>query len=114
MERRQVLDYIVVQYNVIDYGKIRGMWGGYEETCAGLKTAFGAEYDLRDDNSEEDYRHHYQMMKMAREMGIDLARECPDAELGRLARLFQDKVGATKQEIAKLLHCPFLQLYGIQ
>ena len=112
-ERRQVLDYIVSQYNVIDYDRVRRIWGGFEEMCAGLKVASGAEYDLRDDNSEENYRHHYQMIKMAREMGIDLARGCPDEELGRLARLFYHQLGATKQEIAKLLHCPFLELFGI-
>lgn len=112
-ERRQVLDYIIDQYNVIDYGMVRRMWGGYEEMCAGLKYASGAEYDLSDDNSQEDYRHYYQMMKMAGEMGIDLARGCPQKELGHLSRLFQERIGASKREIEKLLHCPYLELFGI-
>ena len=113
-ERRQILDYIVVQYNVIDYEAVRKMWGGFEEMCAGLSVASGSEYDLRDDNAEEDYKHHYQMIKMAREMGIDLAYGCPKKDLGRLVRLFYNQVGATKHEITKMLHCPFLEIFGIQ
>lgn len=114
VERRQILDYIVAQYNVIDYDTIRGMWGGFKKMCAGLGTVSGAEFDLRDDTSEEDYRHHYQMINLARDMGIDLAYGCPKGDLESLVRLFYHQVGATKQEIVKLLHCPYLELFGIQ
>lgn len=116
-ERRQVVDAIIAEYNVIDYSAVAQTWGSYDQTCQALRTSWGCEYDLADDDSAEDYRRYYQMCRLASEAGYDLterrfARLEPE-EYGRLARLFRDKAGASKTEIAKFLHCPFLERFGI-
>ena len=113
-ERLQVLDYIVKCYNVLRYDDLRLMWGSYESMCSVLKTVGGAEYDVEDDSSQEDYRHYYQMMKMTPQLaGIDLASTRFDSvgkrELDRLAGEFVRRVGASRVELGKFLHLPFWQ-----
>lgn len=116
-ERRQLVDAIITAYNVLDYEAIARTWGGYGQICRALSASWGNEYDLADDDSVEDYRHYYRMCRLALEAGYDLnerrfVRLEPE-EYGRLARLFVEKTGATRKEIAKFLHCPFLERFGI-
>ncbi len=113
-EKKLVIDRIISLYNVVDYQTLCKLWGDFGRMCKTLATVWGAEYDLADDNTIEDYRRYYKMIRFAGEIGIDLARGCPEEKMGELARTFRDKIGASKQEIAKLLHCPVLELYGIQ
>lgn len=103
-ERLQVLDYIVAQYDVIDHSALLNMWGGYKQMCSALHTVSGAEYDLKDDTASEDYRHYFRMIDLAHRHGIRLGWSCPESVKKRLARLFQDEVGASALEISKLLH----------
>ena len=111
-ERRQVLDYIVVQYNVIDYGEAMRKWGDYRAICTMLATVAGSEYDLAEELVREDYRHYYKMMRLAYAEGYDLSRvrlsRLPLYEQHRLANLFCEKAGATPVENAKFLHAAFL------
>lgn len=111
-ERLQVLDYIVSCYNVIRYDALRVMWGGYQSMCSVLKTVGGAEHDVEEDSSQEDYRHYYQMTKLMLQEGIDLASSRFDGmcreELDRLAWMLMRKVGASQVELRKFLHMPFL------
>lgn len=110
-ERLQVLDYIVKCYNVVRYEDLRSMWGNYESLCTALKTVGGAEYDVADDRSQEDYRHYYQMMKLVPELaGVDLAvkrfNRMGKRELDRLAWEICRRIGASKVELGKFLHLP--------
>lgn len=111
-ERRQVQDYIVVQYNVIDYAEVVRKWGNYQTICTMLSTVAGSEYDLAEEHVREDYRHYYKMMRLAYSEGYDLSRvRLTDLSLHeqyRLANLFYEKVGASPVENAKFLHAPFL------
>jgi len=113
-ERLQVLDYIVKCYNVIRYDDLRLMWGSYNELCAALKVVGGAEHDVEDDSSQEDYRHYYQMLKLMPQLSeVDLASTRFDRmgkrELDRLAWEFARRVGASRVELGKFLHLPFWQ-----
>ena len=111
-ERLQVLDYIVFCYNVIRYDDLRVMWGSYQAMCSALKTVGGAEYDMEDDSTQEDYRHYYQMIKMLPQLtDLDLAASrfggLDREEIDRLGMALYRKVGASRVELAKFLHCPF-------
>ena len=109
----QVIDYVVTRYNVINYGVLRRMWGDYRSLCDALKVVGGAEYDLNDDCSQEDYRRYYRMANLApRLCGIDLSVARFDVLDGgerlRLAHLFYQETEASRTELAKFLHAPFL------
>lgn len=118
LEKKQIVDLIVSSYNVIDYEELRRVWGGFNQICEMLHTVSGSEYDLADDDAAEDYRHYYLMIRIVAEFGFDIKHRrfvnLPDAEVGSLARIIADHVDATKAEIAKFLHFPLLELFGIQ
>ena len=80
--------------------------------CSVLKTVGGAEHDVEEDSSQEDYRHYYQMTKLMLQEGINLASSRFDGmcreELDRLAWTLMRKVGASQVELRKFLHMPFL------
>ena len=115
-ERKQIVDLIVSSYNVIDYEELRRVWGGLDRICEMLHTVSGSEYDLADDNSSEDYRHYYQMIRIVGESGFDIRCkrfvDLPEAEAGRLAAIIASRTDATIAEIAKFLHLPLSELIG--
>lgn len=115
-EKKQIVDLIVSSYNVIDFEELRRVWGGLDRICEMLHTVSGSEYDLADDNSAEDYRHYYQMIRIVRESGFDIRCkrfvDLPDEEAVRLAGIIAARTDATKAEIAKFLHLPLSELMG--
>lgn len=115
--KRQIADYIITLYNVIDYAAVRRMWGSFENLCQVLQTVRGAEYDLEDDNAQEDYRHYYRMIRVAANLGYDLTKgrfnHLSLEEEREIALACMKRVGATRVEIAKFLHCPYVELLGI-
>lgn len=117
-EKKQIVDLIISTYNVIDYGEIKRVWGGYGQLCEMLHTVSGSEYDLADDVSTEDYRHYYQMMRIVETAGFDLRSRrftgLTDAEIRRLVNRITAQMRVTKVEMAKFLHFPFPELFGIQ
>ena len=115
--KRQIADYIITQYNVVDYAAVRRMWGSFENLCQVLQTVRGAEYDLEDDNAQEDYRHYYRMIRVAADLGYDLTtrrfNHLSLEEQRELAVVCTERIGATRLEIVKFLHCPYVEQLGI-
>ena len=112
-EKRQVIDYIVSEYNVLDYETAEREWGDYEKICQVLSTVAGSEYDIAEEKTPEDYRHYYRMIRLAAREGYDLSVMRLSGigldSLNRLACVFREEVGATRTELAKFLHAPFLR-----
>ena len=110
-EKRQAVDYIITEYNVIDYDTVKRKLGNYEQICEALSMVSGAEHDLKEEYVTEDYRHYYRMIRLALREGYDLTKMrlkgLPLSEQCRLANLFQCEVGASRTEISKFLHIPF-------
>ena len=115
--KRQIADYIITLYNVIDYAAVRRMWGSFENLCQILQTVHGAEHDLEDDNTQENYRHYYRMIRLFADLGYDLTKgrfnRLSLEEEREIALACMKKVGATRVEIAKFLHCPYVEQLGI-
>lgn len=107
-EKRQVLDYIVTKYNVMDYTAIRQKWGDYQTVCKMLSMVSGFEFDLTEEAIKEDYRHYYKMIRLAGREGYGLVSERLNAlsptEQRRLAKIFRYEADASPVEIAKFLH----------
>lgn len=107
-EKKQMLDYIIAQYNVIDYAAVKRMWGSFEQLNQVLLTVRGAEYDIEDDTAQEDYRHYYKMIRVAADLGYDLGKmrfgQLSPRELRRLACACREKAVASQVELAKFLH----------
>jgi len=111
-QRKHILDYAIVNYNVIDYKEVGRMWLSYGQLCETLQTVRGTEYDLDDDDMQEDYQHYYKMIRIVQDQGYDLMRcrldHLPYTELMRLSGSCVEKAGASRVEIAKFFHCPFV------
>lgn len=109
-EKKQILDYIITQYNVIDYTAVKRMWGSFEQLIQTLQTVRGAEYDIEDDTAQEDYRHYYKMIRIAADLGYDLGKmrfgQLSPGELRRLVYASRERTGASRVELAKFLHEP--------
>jgi REP element-mobilizing transposase RayT len=111
-ERMQLVDFIVVTYNIIQRNAILEKFGSYQSLILAVKSVIGNEYDLADDDDEEDYRHYRRMISIARREGIDLNRvrfskeyrESHSMELQKLRRAFRNDSGASDYEIKKFLH----------
>lgn len=107
-EKRQATDYAVMQYNVIDYPAIRRMWESYGQLCEALRTVRGAEYDIDDDDSQEDYRHYYKMIRIVEREGYDLRcrrfDKSDSGELQKLAMACVERADASRVELEKFFH----------
>lgn len=113
-ERQQILDIIIITYNVIDYEPMLRKYGSVESFGRVLSEVEGNEYDLSDDCELEDYRHYERMMKIAAEEGYDVRQkryagvgegghEMPPDLAERLVRRFKIEVGASNLETCKFL-----------
>ena len=114
-ERKQLIDYIIIKYNVINVGTLLEMFGSYSSLVLAVNSVTGTEYDLLDDTDSEDYGHYVKMLGILRDEGINPDAICfsnrPDSRynademlLSRLKRRFKTEAGASDYEIAKFLH----------
>lgn len=106
--KRRIIDYAIAQYNVIDRSAVLRMWESYEQLCEALHTVRGAEYDIDDDDTQEDYRHYYRMIQVANDLGYDLRKKrlesLPPAEKTKIAQACMKKAGVSRIELGKFLH----------
>ena len=111
-ERQQLIDHIIVSYNVIQRDALMELFGSYQTLLTAANAVTGNEYGMSDDYDDEDYCNYLKMIKIVRREGIDLDHERFSKEyfkgkeelLGRLRRLFKSEAGASDYEIAKFLH----------
>lgn len=107
-ERRQLVDFIISSYNVIDYQETLRYFGGYEEFLTALHATTGSEYDILEEQTGKSDRHYQRMSAALIEAGIlqdlhVLPGLCAD-EKYRLFLFLRDKVSAPGAQIAKFLH----------
>lgn len=109
-ERKQLVDYIILEYNIVDYGFIRQKWETLYKLSTVLEAVRGSDYETAEDYSKEDYHHYYQMNAVALGYGFDLEKMRFDtdgfdeSDACLLRREFQRRVSASPMEIDKYLH----------
>ena len=109
-EREQLVDYIILEYNIVDYGFIRQKWETLYKLSTVLEAVRGSDYETAEDYSKEDYHHYYQMNAVALGYGFDLEKMRFDtdgfdeSDACLLRREFQRRVSASPMEIDKYLH----------
>ena len=114
-EKAQLVDMIISTYNIIDYSYPLKKYGSMERIKDVLENVGGAEYDVRDDYDQEDYKHYYKMIRIAKEEGYKMTErryvgvgnnpgQMPPELAARLIKRFEREVNASPKEIAKFLH----------
>ena len=113
-EIRQLTDFIVVTYNVIDYKQaLRFFDGSYERFLTALHSTTGREYDLNETFVGKSDKHYAQMVKVLltakRLSDIHDFLAWPDSEKKALFNLLRQRTQATPMQIYKFLHLPMLK-----
>ena len=104
-ERKQLLDFIIVQYNFLDYGMLLKHFGSFGKALAAMDANTGSEYDLKEE--WEDYSPYRMMMETASKAGFDMDsinfRLLEKKDLSRIVRLLS-RISGDKKKIRRFLH----------
>lgn len=108
-EKNQLIDYIIVRYNIIRYDDlITKCYDGYENMLMAINSNAGSEYEvqeLRYGRSDAEYRYLY---KYVHEKGFKDAGEVISLPLDSKFKLMVDMMNETS--VSKLQICKFLHL----
>jgi len=107
---KQLLDYIVAVYNIIDYSLIQSKWNSKEAVSEMLALVKGSEYALKEDGSREDYRNYERMNEIVGRAGFNLSRHRFDSVdidpslLNRLCGMVIYDLNPSNMELDKYFH----------
>lgn len=104
-ERRQLLDYIIVKYNFLDYSGILMHYRSMDEALRAMDANTGSEHDLKED--WEDYSVYRSMIEKVSRTGVDMEsvnfERFEKKELFNLLTLLSNAT-ADKKKICRFLH----------
>lgn len=106
-ERRQLADYIVVKYNVIDYPGLKSYFGSYEQMVLSMHSTTGSEYDLKEYTDRSSDIIYHEMMRYISRDSAGMCRKViilPQNLKRELFRRLKTHTGATSGQIHKFLH----------
>lgn len=107
MEKRQLVDYIVSVYNVIDYEAAIAYFGSYDNMLEAMHVTTGSEYDLKEEHPGWDDSNYAKMHAVVmREYGfkdIHQVLSLSEQEKKNLAKLLADTTHAPAKQIERYL-----------
>lgn len=106
-ERKQLSDYIIVKYNVIDYVGLKSYFGSYEQMVLSMHSTTGSEYDLKEYTDKSSDIIYHEMKRCISESGVGMCRKMIIQPLNlkrELFRYLKSCTGATHCQIRKYLH----------
>ena len=71
-ERKQLVDYIIVQYNFMDYSALTKYYGSFDNALAAMNSNTGSEHDMREE--WEDFSEYKAMMEVSGKAGYKMER----------------------------------------
>ena len=69
-ERKQLIDFIVVQYNFLDYSAITKHFGSFERALIAMDANTGSEHDIKEE--WEDFSEYRNMIEVCRKAGYNM------------------------------------------
>ena len=107
-EKNQLMDYIIVSYNVIRYDILTTKcYNGYDNMLLAINSNTGSEYEIKEhkwSRSDVEYRELYQYVHAhGFKDAADVIALSTDAKLGLLIDMLQ-QTNASKPQICKFLH----------
>lgn len=70
-EKNQLIDYIIVAYNVIDYRELISYYESYEKACLAFASNQGSEHDIQEEFVPGSHRPYYKIpILLVKEYGI--------------------------------------------
>lgn len=107
-ESQQLIDYIIVSYNFIDYKLLLSHYGNsYDQACLAFASNQGSEYDVREEFVPGSHQVYLQIPKaLKKHHGIQSpydALKLPIADRAQLLCDLMMETGATKEQLRKYL-----------
>ena len=107
-ETQQLIDYIIVSYNFIDYKSLLSHYGdSYAQACLAFASNQGSEYDLREEFFYDSHQAYLQipmaLKKYHRIQNPYDALKLPVANRAELLCDLMMETGATKEQLRKYL-----------
>lgn len=107
-ERKQLADYIVASYNVLDYKTLISFYGDYDKMILAFESNQGSEYDITEDYSKEsDLGYREIILVLSEKHGFKNVKDVlkrPLDERIAIARSLLLETNASKRQIIKALH----------
>ena len=106
----QLLDHIIVVYNIIDYRLLKSKWETTGAVSEMLRLVKGSEYSTDEDGSRDDYRNYERMNEIVREAGFDLShfrfdsKNADKRQVERLRRRVIFQLNPSPLELDKFFH----------
>lgn len=104
-ETRQLIDYIVTKYMIIDFSVFDKEFNGMENALTAIEATYGSEYDIKED--WDDYGIYERMKSIIRSMGYPQNvnfETTPSSEIEKLSKVFRREAAANDKQIKKFLH----------
>ena len=107
-EIRQLTDYIIVQYNCIDYQEVTSYYENFEALLMAIHSNTGSEYQIKEEIALESDTIYKRMSAAVRKMtsyqDMKEVLSLPDREKRRIAWILSAETGASPRQISKFLH----------
>ena len=107
LEREQLVDYIIVSYNVIDYKALLCHFDSYQQMLVSMHSTTGSEYDLHEDMDRLSDAAYSDLIKEIKKMGISNLRNIVCLSVDdkiRVAEILQKNTGVSSYQVRKFLH----------
>ncbi len=115
-QKRQLVDYIIVKYNFIDYESLVNYYGDFQKMLLAINSNTGSEYEFDEDTyggSDQIYRiliEHTQKYLHTSDVKLALRLEVEDKL--KLYKYLASQTSANSKEIEKFIHLSFLRCSG--
>ena len=106
-EKEQLVDHIIVKYNVIDYDSLLKLFGSYEQMLTAIHSTTGSEYDLDeyiDRLSDSVYMNMIQCLRRSYGEKVRKVTVLSSKEKFELADYLHLHTSAHMKQIFKFLH----------
>lgn len=107
VEIEQLVDFIITEYNFIDYETAISYYGSYSKMLEAMNSNTGNEYDIREEWDPDSDLTYQNMVEYVQntipDMPVSRVSSLPDVEKQKLAGVFAS-MSATPRQIARFLH----------
>lgn len=105
-EKAQVIDYLIVKYNFLDYEALINLYGSFERAITAIDSNAGAEYDLEDDTG--DHSCYMKMISITRQLFPNIwklnVEKLSDLQKNQLTAAIKANIVVKEDNIRKFLH----------
>ena len=106
-EKNQLIDYIIVSYNVIDYDELISYYGSYETACLAFASNQGNEYDVKEEFVPGSHEPYYVIPKVLQSKhGLKHVKDVLKLPLAKRVSLMYSleyETRASRQQLCKYL-----------